>query len=739
MFSKLIASFLLVIVIISSFHLVTNLIYTRNMEMEITNSVSEKFNNTVNEFEQYFNEIENKLLKGYYIEFYGYLKSPKSLDYNDKIMIDRLKKYLMTYNDLQDFTVVIKDFDYVLTTEGTYNKKAYFQTFCKNDLYTENFWIDEMKKDFICKIYPARVFSIYTSIKKYDRQYLLPIVLKNNKNSDYILIAYIDIRGFIENMAPASTEGLEIFNNSGELIFPEKEIVDIDSEMVKKITGEIDFPNYIKSQNGYIFVRKSPVNSLIYCKYYPNTVVVQQISETNSLLTLIILLSIIISIALSIYIGKKFNNPVKQIYQLIRQSKGISGPGRDIVDLKNIKEDVAVIIDNNATYLKDIDVKNTMLINYFYQARLKNIFLQADETVTNSAESDNYAVILIKIHYREFFYEEVSGNISKMSNALKDLIQLYLCEQFSSAITFQMEDNQIVSIVNVKNGIETIDDAIEKTARKLMTEDEYAYFSIVYSKVYKNGSDLHEAYEKDVEVLRYRKFIGKTQMMNESILDKKLDVFYFPEDQQKQFINLLSNAKKDDCIQLVDRIFDYNLKKEANEFCIYLLYVQVIDCCSNVLIQLFNEIPKDLPSVNGYFCLGQCVSVDDYKIRYRSIIGECVAYIGNNQKQSDYILDYVKRYINENYATEITVDFLAENLKITRTYLSWYFKKRTGINLSDYLNSFRMTKACALLQNSQLKVKDIAPKVGIYSISTFERLFKQHTGKTPNDFRKSNL
>jgi AraC-type DNA-binding domain-containing proteins len=737
MFSKLIAGFILVIVIISSFDLVINFIYTRNMEREITNIADQMFNNTVNEFEQYFNDIESKLLKGFYIEFYNYLKSPKSLDSNDRIMIVKMQKYLVTHNYLQDFVVFIKDFDYVLNTEGTYDKKAYFNVFNKNESYTEKFWMDEMKKDFMCKIYPSSEFSVYTSINKYKKRYSLPIVLKNNKNSNYILIAYLDIKNFSNDLVPAFMEGFDIYGYNKELIYPEKDKANKD--IANAIAGKGDIPEFIKLKNGYIFTRKSPANSLIYCKYYPNTAVVQQIVESNRLFIVIILLSIVISIALSIYIVKKFNNPVKQIYRLIKQSKDVSGAGRDIIDLKSIEEGVAGIIDRNTNYLKDINEKNSMLINYFYQARLKNISLQIDEPGRNSSESDNYAVILIKIHYRDIYYNIVSKDISKGSNAIKEIIQLYLCEQFSNAITFQIEDNQIVSIVSIKKGVDTIEDAIGKTVQKLMTEDEYAYFSVGYSNVYNSSSDLHAAYKKVMEILKYRKFINRTQIMTESILDKKLDVFYFPEEQQKQFSNLLGNARKDESIQLIDRIFDNNFKKEANEFCIYLLYVQVIDCCSNVLIQLYNEIPGDLQLTNEYFYSGKYETIGDYQNRYRRIITECTDYVVKNQKQNDHIIDYVKKYIGENYTQEITVDFLAERLKITRAYLSWYFKNKTGMNLSDYLNGYRMTKACTLLQNSLLKVKDIAPRVGIYSISTFMRLFKQHTGKTPNDYRKCSL
>lgn len=737
MFSKLIASFVVIIVIIASFHLVTNHVYTRNMENEITINVSGRFNNAVNEFELYFNEVKGKLLMDFYIEYSDSIKLPKTHDYNNLLMIKDMSKYLLMHKYIENFIVLVKDFDYVITLNGTFERKVFFEHIFESENYSEDFWLNEMKNNFMYKVYPVGKFAIYDSADKFKYQYLMPVVQKNIKDSNFILIVLVDINKFLNDLDPDFVKDFYIYNENKELIYPLKYYS--NDEFMREIIHNDETPEYRKSKDGYIFTHKSSENLLTYCKYYPNTVVRQQIIKTNRLLTCIILLSMIISIVLSIYIVKKFNNPVKQMYQLIKQSKDVSGTDRDIIDLKNIKESVAGIINKNTNYIKDIDEKNYMLKSYFYQDRLKNIFFGADEPDRHYLESGNYAVILFKIYYRDTYYEGISAEINKGSYVLKDLIHIYICEMLYDAVTFQMEHDQIVSIVNVNKGVETVEAAVGKIVQKLMTEDEYVYFTVIYSRVYSNSSELHEAYEKVMEMLRYRKLIKRTQILSDNILGKKLDRFYFLEDQQKQFINLLRNGKKDECKQLIDRVFEYNVRKEINEFSMYLLYIQVIDCCSNVLMQLYNDIPEKLSLINDYFSIEKCESVEDYIKRYENVIGECVDYINENQKQSDYIVDYVKNYINENYASDISVDLLADRLKISRTYLSRYFKNNTGMNLSDYLNVYRMKKACVLLQNSFLMVKDIAPMVGIYSISTFLRLFKNYTGKTPNDYRKSKI
>ncbi|MNF92233.1 DNA-binding transcriptional regulator AraC [compost metagenome] len=50
-----------------------------------------------------------------------------------------------------------------------------------------------------------------------------------------------------------------------------------------------------------------------------------------------------------------------------------------------------------------------------------------------------------------------------------------------------------------------------------------------------------------------------------------------------------------------------------------------------------------------------------------------------------------------------------------------------------------MNKAMELLEKTELKVQDVATLVGYYTIASFNRMFKKHTGITPSEFRRERL
>ncbi|MCJ7839410.1 AraC family transcriptional regulator [Lederbergia sp. NSJ-179] len=94
-------------------------------------------------------------------------------------------------------------------------------------------------------------------------------------------------------------------------------------------------------------------------------------------------------------------------------------------------------------------------------------------------------------------------------------------------------------------------------------------------------------------------------------------------------------------------------------------------------------------------------------------------------------------YINKHYSSSnLTLDSVAGQFFISSYYLSRIFKKATGFTYSEYLNHVRIQEAQRLLRESNMKVIDIAGKVGFNSLTHFGRVFKNSTRYTPSAYRK---
>ena len=65
-----------------------------------------------------------------------------------------------------------------------------------------------------------------------------------------------------------------------------------------------------------------------------------------------------------------------------------------------------------------------------------------------------------------------------------------------------------------------------------------------------------------------------------------------------------------------------------------------------------------------------------------------------------------------------------------------FSKKKTGLSPMDYYIKMKIQYACQLLSQSDLKIKEVAEKIGYEDPYYFSRLFKQVMNKSPKDYRK---
>ncbi len=96
----------------------------------------------------------------------------------------------------------------------------------------------------------------------------------------------------------------------------------------------------------------------------------------------------------------------------------------------------------------------------------------------------------------------------------------------------------------------------------------------------------------------------------------------------------------------------------------------------------------------------------------------------------------IQQYIVSNYANELTLASISAEFFLSQSYLSRLFKKNTGLNIMEYINSIRMLKARDLLENTDLLISDICMRVGFNTTIHFTRIFKQTLGTTPSKYRK---
>ena len=108
----------------------------------------------------------------------------------------------------------------------------------------------------------------------------------------------------------------------------------------------------------------------------------------------------------------------------------------------------------------------------------------------------------------------------------------------------------------------------------------------------------------------------------------------------------------------------------------------------------------------------------------------------NRSLKMKELLLAARDYIDRNYNKNITLSDVAQYIYLSESYLAHSFKQEFGISPKSYLLQVRIRAAKDFLENTQMKIGDIALMVGFSGQQRFNDIFKKQEHMTPLKYRK---
>lgn len=99
----------------------------------------------------------------------------------------------------------------------------------------------------------------------------------------------------------------------------------------------------------------------------------------------------------------------------------------------------------------------------------------------------------------------------------------------------------------------------------------------------------------------------------------------------------------------------------------------------------------------------------------------------------------LKAYVEKNYHENISLKSIASKFYMNPVYLGQLFKKTFGVYFKEYLLTLRIDEAKNLLRKTDLRVYEIAEKVGFGSTDYFVTQFEKVSKMTPTEYRNQLL
>ncbi len=626
---------------------------------------------------------------------------------------------------IHSWFIMLDGCDQIISKNGIIMPESYFEYICVSDTYDGAFWQARLQDTAGKQFFPAAVYSTRQNNGKKMDLMLMPLTVSPGWHAKTMIVLLLDMRTMCRNADTYMETGTYFFDEDGTFLYT------TDTEaVIDGIPGE----DFVKDgAGGQYMVLQSPVRNGPDCvKLLPESEATALL-QNNFVLCLGIALGAIVLVL--IFIPRSVKNmmaPVNQMVSLVRQH---ATPQEE--NLHGIRQELEQILKSREQQAADLAQRDAALSQYFLHSRLKNVYVDVEQG-QEQQDADTY-ILYIQVQYQEKSRGNFGMSRAELENCIQEMMSVTLKKLFDTTMIFQLEPGRFAARVTLPAHSAQIDAPMEKFMQRLEHEKEFAWFIVVRSPVLRPEDDLAEVYTQVQETARQALVTDKSQLLTLPLSRKQLLEFDFPPQDEQQLDALVRSGQLQRAVNLAEQILRLNLQKGITHAQMEILCVAMVNTAVYAISEQVPSAEKIAAASGVYNTLtSKCSAAREYI----ETVSDFILSIGEAQApdapEPDQLLNRIRQYLKENYYREFSSEEMAADLWVSRSYLSSYYKNKTGMNLSDSIQLFRIQKAVELLKDPNIKIGDIGPMVGISSSNTFLRQFRKYTGMTPKEYRQKN-
>jgi len=278
------------------------------------------------------------------------------------------------------------------------------------------------------------------------------------------------------------------------------------------------------------------------------------------------------------------------------------------------------------------------------------------------------------------------------------------------------------------------DELVEKVLREMVEiEKQYSQdYVIAVSDYHVSFAEGSKAYLEAVTAFDNYLLMDNSKMIRFSEVAKREYVSLLPDSYLQRLKHAIRTGDKKAVETTVKDICGKLNQENASLYAFRVFYNDII----RILLSEWKGDRVQFDNFYNVFVLSQCQNIKAFGDLLCEVCNVIIdGSVGKELKVSDVVgeaIDYMQKHFQE---VDLTMNALAEYLKISSVTLSVEFKNEMDIRPSDYLSNLRMEKAKELLRISNMRIREISLAVGYEDDRVFLRRFKKYTGMTPGEYR----
>ncbi|KRE71975.1 helix-turn-helix domain-containing protein [Paenibacillus sp. Soil750] len=573
-----------------------------------------------------------------------------------------------------------------------------FSSIYQSSLYPLSYWQSQFDRSDNYVLHPGAIFGSPSSSGESTGRMLIPYSIKPAL-ADNMMIAMIDgnrLRDAILKETPDLD--ITILGPNQTVIYSTNETNKSDkTDKTDKESSQLHEPVNIEYQDE---------DGLRYVMKMTSPEFTSRILRLDNLMMILLGASIAIAFVVSVFFSKRIHRPVRQLIQ----EKG--------------------------EIQQELQEQQSELINYHFMNKLKNIHPDPDEWQHIQGTEGTYTIALYELRFRSPAFIEVPMSREHISQTIGEQIKRVTEERFPDSHTLQMEHHQFLTVFP-GNERERILGMLEELKRVLDEDRQYCLVTAAISSAFEHSLQFGHAYRQVNELAAQARLLEETQIVVEYRSDRA--TYFLTLTQEQELTTALKSGKEQETLDLFLPWLDELDQKEASVDMFKHMVLAVTDKAKMVLDH-YKVQPDDTLQLRSILLqLEECCTLDEYKRTFETYFRIVSQLIREKKETNDPIIDHVLNVIKDQYAEDLSLDVLADQLTLSSSYLSTYIKEKTGANFMEHLHDRRVGYAQELLVHTDSNIQDIGIQVGYRNISSFNRMFKNRTGSSPGEYRRTHL
>ncbi|GBG07330.1 putative DNA-binding response regulator [Paenibacillus agaridevorans] len=252
---------------------------------------------------------------------------------------------------------------------------------------------------------------------------------------------------------------------------------------------------------------------------------------------------------------------------------------------------------------------------------------------------------------------------------------------------------------------------------------------------------IHESYNEALDALHYKHLFEANEIIYINDIQEKDNNYEQLERIEDEIVQAVKFGRGEQLTASTELLFntfkEQFVSRETMNRSLGHTHLKILKLMSNLGIDLFNADPTipRLPSLESFNLFRH---THELKQEFSIFLETSAQLIGNKRETRMHeTIAKAITIINERYIDgDFSVSTISKELYISENYFSKLFKQETGKNFSQYVTAVRMKEAENLLTLTDLKISEVAAKVGYKDANYFSLSFKGIFGVSPVKYRE---